>query len=102
MLPAMKNAGFGDVLNQQYRVNPSPTASGAQARINGWINTANHLDRNIAAWSYEDAHRKIGNDIDYMFASNWLKVPEYKMVVNYRPDRPSTARRTASCPRTTT
>ena len=31
MLPAMKRAGYGDVLNQKYRVNPSRPRAGAQA-----------------------------------------------------------------------
>jgi hypothetical protein len=82
MLPAMKNAGVGDILNQRYRVNP-PSGIRAQHRINAWINTNNHWLRNMRTWSYEDAHNKIGNNIDYIFASNYLKVPEYKLVLNY-------------------
>lgn len=84
MLPAMKRAGYGDVLNQKYRVNPSHHVR-ARKRIHGWVNTANHLNRNVKAWSYEGAHRKTGNGIDYVFASNRLKVPAYKVVVDFDP-----------------
>ncbi len=84
MLPAMKNAGFGDVLNQQYRVNPARGVR-AQHRVNGWMNSYNHLTRNVAAFGYVGRHDKVGNSIDYVFASNWLRVPEFKMVLNYNP-----------------
>ncbi len=84
MLPAMRNAGFGDVLNQQFAVNPARGVR-ARHRINGWMNTYNHLSRNVAAFGYVDRHDKVGNGIDYVFASNGLRVPEYKVVVNYNP-----------------
>ncbi len=82
MLPAMKKAGFGDVLNQQYATNPAHGVRAAH-RIDAWINSNNHLKRNMKSWSYEDRHDKIGNNIDYIFASNFLKVPEFKEVVNH-------------------
>ncbi len=84
MLPAMKNAGFGDVLNQQYAVNPAHGVR-AQHRINGWMNSCNHLTRDVRVFGYVNRRDKIGNSIDYVFASNWLKVPEFKMVLNYNP-----------------
>ncbi len=82
MLPAMKRAGYGDVLNQHYRVNPSRHVR-ARTRINGWMNTANHLSRNVRSWSYSKRHDKTGNGIDYVFASNRLRIPAYKVVVDY-------------------
>ena len=84
MLPAMKTAGFGDVLNQQYATNP---ASGVRAerRVNAWVNTNNRLSRNVPDYAYEDRRDKIGNGIDWIFASNSLRVPEYKVVLNYDP-----------------
>jgi endonuclease/exonuclease/phosphatase family metal-dependent hydrolase len=84
MLPAMRQAGIGDVLNQQYRVNPSRNVR-AETRINGWLNTANHLSRNVATFAYEDRHDKTGNGIDYVFASNSLRVKEYKVVCRFDP-----------------
>ena len=84
MLPAMKNAGVGDVLNQQYRVNPSRGVR-AERRVNGWLNTFNHLTRNVASFGYEDRRDKTGNGIDYIFASNRLRVKEYKVVCRFDP-----------------
>ena len=57
----------------------------ARHRINGWMNSCNHLTRDVRVFGYVDQRDKIGNGIDYVFASNWLKVPEYKMVLNYNP-----------------
>jgi endonuclease/exonuclease/phosphatase family metal-dependent hydrolase len=82
MLPAMKRAGYGDVLNQQYQVNPSRGVR-ARTRINGWMNTYNHLSRNVAVFGYEDRHDKTGNGIDWIFASNWLPVKDYKVVLHW-------------------
>ena len=84
MLPRMKRAGVGDVLNQTYRANP---VRGVRARhlVNAWVNSYNHFRRSMRSWSYEDNRRKIGIDIDYIFASNYLKVPEFKVVVDYNP-----------------
>jgi endonuclease/exonuclease/phosphatase family metal-dependent hydrolase len=83
-LPAMKNAGMGDVLNQEYAVNPSRGVR-AQRLVNGWINSANHLSRDVASFGYEDARTKTGNNIDYVFATNSLLVKEWKMVVKFDP-----------------
>jgi endonuclease/exonuclease/phosphatase family metal-dependent hydrolase len=84
MLPAMRNAGIGDVLNQQYRVNPSRGVR-AERRVNAWLNTYNHLSRNVADFSYETRRDKTGNGIDYIFASNRLRVKEYKVVLRFDP-----------------
>lgn len=82
MLPAMRRAGFGDVLNQQYRVNPSRGVR-ARSRVNAWINSNNRLSRNVARYSYAHNHRKTGNSIDYIFASNSLRVKVFKLVLNF-------------------
>jgi endonuclease/exonuclease/phosphatase family metal-dependent hydrolase len=82
MLPAMHRAGFGDVLNQQYRVNPSRGVR-AEKRINGWINSNNRESRNVRSYSYPSNHAKTGNSIDYIFASNRLRVKEFKLVLNF-------------------
>ena len=83
-LPAMKNAGMGDVLNQEYKVNPSVGVR-AQHLTNGWINSVNHKSRNVADFGYEENRTKTGNNIDYVFATNSLQVKEWEMVVNYDP-----------------
>jgi endonuclease/exonuclease/phosphatase family metal-dependent hydrolase len=84
MLPAMKRAGIGDVLNQQYRVNPSRGVR-AERRINAWVNSSNRSSRNVADFSYPHNHAKTGNSIDYVFASNRLRVKEFKVVLNFDP-----------------
>jgi endonuclease/exonuclease/phosphatase family metal-dependent hydrolase len=82
MLPAMRKAGFGDVLNQSYGVNPTPNVR-ARTRINGWMNTYNHLTRRVASFGYEDRRGNTGNGIDWIFASNHLPIMEYEVVCAY-------------------
>jgi len=82
MLPAMRRARIGDVLNQRYRVNPSRNVR-AESRVNGWLNTYNRLSRSVRRFGYEDARRKTGNGIDYIFASNRLRVLQYKVVCRF-------------------
>jgi endonuclease/exonuclease/phosphatase family metal-dependent hydrolase len=84
MLPAMKKAGYGDVLNQEYAVNP-PHGVRARTRINAWLSTLNHLNRDLTASGYSDRRDKLGNGIDYIFASNRLTVQDYKVVVDFNP-----------------
>jgi len=85
MLPAMRNAGYGDVLNQRYEVNPVASPR-AVSTVNGWFNTANHLSGDTRDFSYYKNHAKTGNNIDWIFASNELRVDQWKVVVNYDPD----------------
>jgi endonuclease/exonuclease/phosphatase family metal-dependent hydrolase len=82
MLPAMRRAHIGDVLNQQYKVNPSRHVR-ARSRSNAWLSTLNRLSRNVRRFGYEDARRKTGNGIDYIFASNRLTVLQYKVVCRF-------------------
>jgi endonuclease/exonuclease/phosphatase family metal-dependent hydrolase len=84
LLPAMKHAGFGDILNQQFHVNPSRGVR-AKRRINTWVSSNNHSSRNVRSYGYARARTKIGNSIDYIFASNSLRVKEYKVVLNFDP-----------------
>src|SRR3954447_13347529 len=84
MLPAMKSAGYGDVLNQQYAVNPV-AGPRAQRTVNGWVNSNNKWDSNVADYSYSNNRVKTGNNIDWIFATNSLPVKEFKMVTNFEP-----------------
>lgn len=84
MLPAMRNAGVGDVLSQQYRVNPGVDVR-AQTRVNAWVNSNNRQSRNVRGYSYPGDHNKTGNNIDYIFASNSMVVKEFKMVIDFNP-----------------
>lgn len=84
MLPAMKDAGFGDTLNQEYRVNPSVDVR-AQHRVNAWVNSNNKMSPDVSAYSYADRRDKTGNSIDWIFATNSLEVKEWEMVLSYNP-----------------
>jgi endonuclease/exonuclease/phosphatase family metal-dependent hydrolase len=84
MLPAMRRAGYGDVLNQSYEVNPVAYPR-ARNTVNGWFNTANHLSGDVRDFSYYKNRAKTGNNIDWVFATNSLRVDEWKVVVNWNP-----------------
>lgn len=85
LLPAMKNAGFGDVMNQQYKVNP-PVNPRAEEVVNGWVNSFNDFRRDMSAYSYRGARHKVGNGIDWIFATNSLRVKQWKVVIDFDPD----------------
>lgn len=83
MLPAMRTAGFGDVLNSTYNVlrpNPPRALSIAQ---NGWINSFNNGSRDVKTFSYHSSRDVPGKGIDWVFATNSLRVPNYRVVLNY-------------------
>ena len=81
MLPAMTRNGFGDVTGQQ-AYESRITNPRAQRRINGFINSWNRLDRDVRNYSYYKDRSRMGNTIDYVFASNALEVPEYKLCLD--------------------
>jgi endonuclease/exonuclease/phosphatase family metal-dependent hydrolase len=81
-LEAMKAAGFGDVLDQRFET-PWVPQHRAQKRINAWFNTMNRFQRDLRPYAYEDAKTKLGNNIDWIFASNDLLVPEWKVVARF-------------------
>jgi endonuclease/exonuclease/phosphatase family metal-dependent hydrolase len=83
-LPRMKEAGYGDVLNQQYRVTriASPRAA---STVNGWMNTANKFQRDVRQFGYWDEQFRAGNNIDWIWADNRLPVREYKVVTSWDP-----------------
>lgn len=84
MLPAMKSAGFGDVMNQQYRVNP-PVSPRAETVVNGWINSFNDYRRDITPYSYSTSRHKVGNSLEWIFATNSLRVKQWKVVIDFDP-----------------
>lgn len=93
LLPAMKTAGFGDILNQEYQVNP-PIGM-RTTPLNGWINSFNGFRRDMLdnpatpntneGWTYSTAKHKVGNDVDYLFASNSLVVKQWKLMLDFDP-----------------
>ena len=84
MLPAMKSAGYGDVLNQSYATNPVVDPR-AQTTVNGWVNSLNRYNRDVSTYSYPHNHAKTGNSIDWIFATNALPVKEFEMVSDFDP-----------------
>jgi len=82
LLPKMRNNGYGDVLNQEYAVNPVRQPR-AQSTVDAWINSYNHLNRAVDQWSYSQRRDKTGNMIDYVFATNSLPVRRFRLVLDY-------------------
>ncbi len=83
-LPRMKSNGYGDVLNQAYR-RVAPRAKRAESTYRAWINSFNRYRRDIRPYAYEDARHKIGNGIDWIFASNRVRVKGWEVVVDVNP-----------------
>ena len=50
--------------------------------MNPWISSSNHFKRDVRGFSWAD-HGYIGNNIDWVFASNELTVKEWETVVDY-------------------
>jgi endonuclease/exonuclease/phosphatase family metal-dependent hydrolase len=83
-LPAMKNAGYGDILNQQYSTNPAHNPR-PQTMKNAWVSSFGAYRRDVSVYSYYKARNKIGNSIDWIFATNSLPVKSYEVAVNMDP-----------------
>jgi endonuclease/exonuclease/phosphatase family metal-dependent hydrolase len=83
-LPAMKNAGYGDVLNQQYATNPAHNPRPETMKY-AWVNSFGNFRRNVEDYSYYKRRDKIGNGIDWVFASNNLEVKSYEVAVPMDP-----------------
>jgi endonuclease/exonuclease/phosphatase family metal-dependent hydrolase len=84
-LPRMKANGFGDVTGQVPFTNKLDRPR-AQRYTNAWINSLNRTNRDVRDYSYYQDRTRAGNTIDWIFASNQLAVPEYKLVLNYGSD----------------
>jgi hypothetical protein len=82
----MQAQGYGDVLDQHFQTS-NAVAPRAQSRVNAWIGSSNRFDRDVRTFSYYAAPAtKIGNNIDWIFATNELVVKEWKTVVDFDPD----------------
>lgn len=83
MMKRMKKHGYGEVVGQKPNSLFMKKKPRAEKRINAWMNSFNNFDRKIKNWSFEtDRKRKLGNYADWIFASNHLRVSEWKVVVN--------------------
>lgn len=75
MLKPMYDAGFGDVLGQQCR-SYTPYKQRAVQKIYANVNSFNDLNPRIADYSVSSG--RIGNNVDWIFASNHLKVARWQ------------------------
>jgi endonuclease/exonuclease/phosphatase family metal-dependent hydrolase len=79
-LPRMKSNGYGDVVNQtadKNTVNPAR----AENTYRAWVNSFNNFNRNVSVYGYEDNRNKIGNGIDWIFATNSVRVKGWEVVL---------------------
>jgi endonuclease/exonuclease/phosphatase family metal-dependent hydrolase len=83
-LPRMKQNGYSDVLNQVPGKN-TLSSPRAETVYRAWVASFNDFRRNVADFGYEDARTKIGNGIDWIFASNNLEVKRWEVVVDVDP-----------------
>jgi endonuclease/exonuclease/phosphatase family metal-dependent hydrolase len=80
LLEVMHKNGYGDVLGQKYR---SYDTDNARAKVtkDAWLDSFNDFDPDI---DHYDHHRdNFGNSFDWIFASNALAVPYYRVVARY-------------------
>jgi endonuclease/exonuclease/phosphatase family metal-dependent hydrolase len=83
-LPRMKSNGYGDVLNQEYR-RPTLRTKRAESTYRTWVNSFNAFRRDVRSFAYEDARHKMGNGIDWIFATNKVRVKGVEVVVDVSP-----------------
>lgn len=83
MLPAMQANGYGDVLGSTFR---SYDTSGARAQVreDTWLNSFNGFERDIDDYDVDKDDN--GNSVDWIFASNELEVPFYRVHARYDGD----------------
>ena len=80
-LAAMKRHGYGDVVNQSFRRNTLAHRR-AESMRRAWVSSFNGFRRNVASYSYARDRKKIGNGIDWIFATNRLRVKAWEVVAN--------------------
>jgi endonuclease/exonuclease/phosphatase family metal-dependent hydrolase len=82
LLPAMRQNGFGDVLNQRYRVARIDDAR-PRRRTGTWISSYNRGQPKVSMFGHEENRRLAAAYLDYIFASNRLPVYRWKTVVGF-------------------
>jgi len=80
MLEKMRDSGYGDVLGQRFRTYDTSDAR-ARARKDAWLDTYNGFDPDIDHYDHHKDHN--GNSFDWIFASNELAVPYYRVYARY-------------------
>lgn len=80
MVDRMRDNGYGDILGQRYRSYDTVDAR-AQVRHDAWLNSFNGFRRTVSKYDVDDDHN--GNSVDWIFASNDLKVPYYRVYARH-------------------
>ena len=57
----------------------------AESVENGWINSFNGYRRDVSKYAYPTRHDKVGNGVDWIFATNSLRVKKWKVVIDFNP-----------------
>lgn len=84
IIDKMDEAGFGDVLGQRYGTYELRDPR-AEKRIDAWIGSFNDYDRDMS--DHVVAKDRIGHNIDWIFATNSLRIPRWRTVVHFEDDR---------------
>jgi endonuclease/exonuclease/phosphatase family metal-dependent hydrolase len=79
MLPRMRAAGFGDTLGQVGSGMLYTSNSRAHQVVKGNYNSVNRFHRTL---NWYPSPSMIGQDVDYLFASNDLEVRRWEMVID--------------------
>lgn len=83
LLEVMEENGYGDVLGQKYRSYDTDDAR-AQVTKDAWLDSFNDFDPNTD--HYDHNKDNFGNSFDWIFASNALTVPYYRVYARYDGD----------------
>lgn len=84
MLPYTSSKGFGDVVGQTYATNPVARPR-AESSVNGWYHSFNRWNTDASTWSFATKRTKSGNNIDWIFATNSLRVKQWEVVADVDP-----------------
>jgi endonuclease/exonuclease/phosphatase family metal-dependent hydrolase len=80
IIEKMDEAGFGDVLGQQYGTYELDDPR-AEEVIDGWVGSFNDYDRDMSKRVV--SKDRIGHNIDWIFATNSLRVPRWRTVAHF-------------------
>lgn len=80
IIEKMDDAGFGDVLGQQYGTYELDDPR-AEKRIDAWVGSFNDYDRHMS--DHVVSKDRIGHNIDWIFATNSLRVPRWRTVAHF-------------------
>jgi endonuclease/exonuclease/phosphatase family metal-dependent hydrolase len=80
IIEKMDEAGFGDVLGQQYGTYKLRDPR-AEEVVDGWVGSFNDYDRDMS--SHVVSKDRIGHNIDWIFATNSLRVPRWRTVAHF-------------------